>query len=101
MVNHICGGSIKSVKTTKDKKHHIKYQYDKDKITSTLNLLEYRKSVDEYLHEYKVKDYLNTDVKYTPTMKAFKKPLTSHQKQLKADKEIIAWMRPFKSGLFD
>ena len=101
MVNHICGNTIKSFKTTKNKEHHIKYQYDKDSITSTLKLLEYRKSVDEYLHEYKVKDYLNTDDKYTPTMKAFKKPLTSHQKEIKTDKEIITWMRPFKTGLFD
>lgn len=100
MVNHICGNSIKSVKTTKNKKHHIKYQYDKEKITSTLKLLEYRKSVDEYLNEFNVKDYLNKDDKYTPTMRAFKKPLTSHQKQLKVDKEIVDWMRQFKTPVF-
>ncbi len=98
MINHICGGGVSSVKTTKNKKHHIKYQYDKEKIKTTLELLQCRKKVNDYLYEFKVKDFLEPTEKYTPTMKAFKKPLTSVQKQQNVDKMYIDWMKQFKSS---
>ena len=96
MVDTICGeGIITRTKTTVNKKHCVKYQYNKKKLQKELQLLENRKEVDCYKQEYKVDEFWTRD--YKPTLIAHKQPISNKVKQQKIDKTYVDWMKDFKS----
>jgi hypothetical protein len=94
MMKTICGdGIVEKQKTTKDGEHHAKYKYNMENVMTQYNIIKYRKNMDENMVD-NIKSFSKPI--YDSWMKAYKKPLTSKQKQDKNDKEIIDWMKQFK-----
>ena len=93
MMKSICGGVIEKQKTTKDGKHFVKYKFNIKKIMNEFNITKYRKNIDNDMY-FKIKEF--AEPKYECWMKAYKKPLTSKQKEIINDKQIIDWMKQFK-----
>jgi hypothetical protein len=94
MMKTICGdGIIEKQKTTKNGEHTSKYKFNIDNIMKHYDIVQYRKNID-FNMEYCIEKF--AEPKYECWMKAYKKPLTSKQKQDINDKEIINWMKQFK-----
>jgi TRAP-type mannitol/chloroaromatic compound transport system substrate-binding protein len=64
-----------------------------ENVMTQYNIIKYRKNMDENMVD-NIKSFSKPI--YDSWMKAYKKPLTSKQKQDKNDKEIIDWMKQFK-----